>query len=123
MSGAVLTSEETPLIIPSCSSYAGAPESFRFSIRNKLGIWLSQTVSFAISSFFLLLVVAWAFLESIPSSLRSCLRRPPTRIYEWDDQNKFRTKKFPKDVHYYAKEAGFDIIDEEIETEDGFLLR
>lgn len=44
--------------------------------------------------------------------------------FEWDNHAKYYGKeRNTKDVRYYAREAGFDILDEEVETEDGFLLR
>ena len=36
---------------------------------------------------------------------------------------KYRKEKNTHDVKYYALEAGFDIVDEEVGTDDEFLLR
>lgn len=49
--------------------------------------------------------------------------REERKVFEWDDHAKYRKERNTRDVQYYAREAGFDIVDEEVETEDGFVLR
>jgi hypothetical protein len=43
--------------------------------------------------------------------------------FPWDDSARWKKEKCVKDVRYYARAVGFDIADEEVETEDGFYLR
>jgi len=94
---------------------------YKPSIRNKICFYFGQSLSFIISSFFLILVVGWALLASIPALFRD--HRKEREVFEWDDPAKYWKERNTHDVRYYAWESGFDIVDEEVETEDGFLLR
>lgn len=67
------------------------------------------------------MVVSWAVFASIPTFVGSFWKK--RQAFEWDDHKKYRNEKNTKDVKYYAHQAGFDIVDEEVETDDGFLLR
>jgi pimeloyl-ACP methyl ester carboxylesterase len=66
-------------------------------------------------------VVGLATLASLPALLRNFRRKKDT--FAWDDPKKYQKERYTDDVRYYAREAGFDIIDETVETGDGFLLR
>ena len=94
---------------------------YKPSIRKRILLWLSQALSFVMSSSFLTMVVSWAIFASIPTLVGSFWRQRET--FDWDDHKKYRNEKNTKDVKYYARQAGFDIVDEEVETDDGFLLR
>lgn len=73
------------------------------------------------SSIFLVLIVRWALLSSIPDVIYRARKEP--KVFEWSDHAKYHGKeRNTKEVRYYAQEARFDTVDEEVET-DGFLLR
>lgn len=130
-----MDAESSPLILSASSDYLSTrPPSFiqshrtaslkeyQPSIRNTIALWCGQTLSFIISSLFLVLVVGWALLCSIPDVIRRARKEP--EVFEWDGHAKYHGKeRNTKNVRYYAQEAGFDIVDEVVETEDGFLLR
>ena len=65
--------------------------------------------------------MGWALLATIPALYRDL--RKVKDAFEWDDHAKYQKERNTDNVRYYAQEAGFDIVDEEVETEDGFLLR
>jgi hypothetical protein len=129
-----MDTESTPIIHgQSSNEYLSArPPSFiqsartgpyarKPSVRNKISLCFSQSLSFIVSSFCLILVVAWALLAFIPALIRDA--RKKREVFEWDDHAKYRKERNTHDVKYYAREAGFNIVDEDVETEDGFLLR
>ncbi|EJD00804.1 alpha/beta-hydrolase [Fomitiporia mediterranea MF3/22] len=105
----------------------GEARWYRPTLKNRIMLFISQCISFIVSSAFLMTVVTWAMLADLTAHLPRFLRRvspvePAT--FPWDDP-KYLKEKCTKDVHYYAQNAGegYDIIDEEVETEDGFHLR
>jgi hypothetical protein len=107
------------------SSFIQSPRTgtreYKPSIRNRISLYVGQLFSFIVSSFCLILVVGWALFASIPALFRDS--RTEREVFEWDDHAKYRNERNTCDVRYYAREAGCDIVDEEVETEDGFLLR
>jgi len=124
-----MDAESTPFICasndllsaPPSSSIQSAPYGRKLSVRNKISLIFGQALSFIFSSLCLFLVVGWALLASIPALIRGFRRE--REVFEWDNHAKYRKEKNTHDVTYYAREAGFDIVNEEVETEDGFLLR
>ncbi len=42
---------------------------------------------------------------------------------EWDDPKRWSKEKLVKDVRYYATSCGFEIVNETVETQDGYYLR
>ena len=42
---------------------------------------------------------------------------------DWDRPDKWKDEELTKDVKYYAESCGYKIIDQTVETEDGYLLR
>lgn len=43
--------------------------------------------------------------------------------FPWDNRERWRNEEYVKDVRYYARAVGLDIIDEQVETDDGYYLR
>jgi lysosomal acid lipase/cholesteryl ester hydrolase len=115
-----------PLQRPRSSSFVspahepvGVSRNFRF----KFQFFLDQTFAVLVSSFFLILVVCWATLLRIASALPRFLRpTKKTAAFPWDTYD-FKNEKVTKEVAYYARQVGFDIVDETAETEDGFYLK
>ncbi|KAH8115772.1 alpha/beta-hydrolase [Phellopilus nigrolimitatus] len=103
----------------------GGARWYRPSFRNRLMLHGSQVMSFITSSFLLGGVVVWALLADLSTRLPRFLRPVEPATFPWDDPDRWKNEKCVKDVHYYARTAGagFDIIEEEVETEDGFHLR
>lgn len=127
-----MDTESSPLIVPTTVDYLSArPPSFihskrtgnNASIKSNFWLWFIQTFSFLISTFFLVFVVVWAVTSSIWASFSALLRGTPRQEFEWDQQDKWIGEKSTRDVQYYARQAGFDVVDEEVETNDGFLLK
>jgi lysosomal acid lipase/cholesteryl ester hydrolase len=57
----------------------------------------------------------------IPKWLR---RQKKPHVYAWDENTRhIREEKVVKDVGYYARQCGYDIRDEDVETQDGYFLR
>ena len=44
-------------------------------------------------------------------------------IYTWDRPEHRDKESVVNDIGYYARQVGLDIVDEEVETADGYLLR
>ncbi|KAG8889078.1 Mannose-6-phosphate isomerase [Tulasnella sp. 332] len=84
----------------------------------------SATQAFAalVSSACLCVVVSWAFVRELRLSIRGWINPKKRPAYEWDVPRKTK-ERYTKDLGYYAREVGLDIIDEVAETDDGFLLR
>ncbi|TDL29009.1 alpha/beta-hydrolase [Rickenella mellea] len=95
------------------------------SFYNRVKLCITQSVSFVIASTLLIGVVFWAVLVeiSIQIARRRAVDKPKANFLPWEDCEKWKKEKCSEDVRYYAQQAGFDIADEEVETEDGFYLR
>lgn len=94
------------------------------TLYSRTRLLISQTMANALSSIFLILVVIWALsvriLAAIPRYLTGQNKYEPRG---WDDPHKWKKEALVKDVRYYAKSAGFEIINETVETADGYYLR
>ncbi|CAD6892196.1 unnamed protein product [Tilletia controversa] len=122
----------------------GAPLSAQHSLYRKLRLAWSQTLALTLSSSFLIFIVIWALsiqlfaaiLRRLPSPITRTLAfvglmsphsadRPPKPTWErdWDDAPRWKKEKLVKDVRYYANSCGFEIVNEQVETDDGFYLR
>jgi lysosomal acid lipase/cholesteryl ester hydrolase len=99
------------------------PARFQPSYRAKLDLYVGQFISFLISSFFLSLVVAWACLARLSLELPRWLRPVKPATFPWDKPEYFKTEKVVKDVQTYAEAVGLQILDEQVETADGYYLR
>lgn len=95
------------------------------TMRNKIILAGSQMMSFFISSLFLNAVVLWAIAADISARLPRALQAVEPATFPWDDPKRLKKEKCTKDVSYYARNAGegYDILNEEVETDDGYYLR
>lgn len=117
-------------ISPRKSSFVGTvhdPDSFipPLSTASKFSLAWNKLSTFVISSTFLILVVIWASVHRlwvvIPQWARGS-KRP--NIYAWDENAPhWKKEKIVKDIGYYARQCGYDIRDEDVETQDGYFLR
>ena len=99
--------------------------SFYFfpSIGSIIKLWVGQTISFIISAFGLAIVVSWASFLRIWHGLPYLFVRKDVKVHDWDKPEQWKHEKVVKDVQYYARAVGFDIIDETVQTQDDYLLR
>lgn len=101
----------------------GDYKQYRPSLWNIIKLFISQLVSVAVSSVFLVAVVGWALLAEISKGLPRRWRPVKAATFPWDDHDRWKNEDCVKDVRYYAHAVGFDIVDEEAETEDDYYLR
>ncbi|CEH15442.1 lipid particle protein [Ceraceosorus bombacis] len=68
--------------------------------------------------------IIWALsvriLAAIPRYLTGQNKYKPRG---WDDPHRWKKEALVKDVRYYARSAGFEIVNETVETADGYYLR
>lgn len=103
-----------------------------------------------LSSIFLILVVIWALIARMverfagswdlagilgmippptPTHSRSASPSPDSRpikgesqSHPWEEPERWKDEKLVKDVRYYARTCGFEIINETVTTADGYHL-
>lgn len=101
----------------------GAPPYSRPTLYSRVRLIVTQTTANILSSFFLLLVIVWALsvrlLAAIPKFFAPTIKEQK----EWDDPQRWSKEELVKDVRYYAANCGFEIINETVETQDGYYLR
>jgi hypothetical protein len=95
------------------------------TLRSKIRLHWSQFWANTISTAFLLFIVLWALAQRslgyiINTILGKNKKREPR---SWDDPQKWKKEKLVRDVKYYARSCGYDIIDQTLTTEDGYHLR
>lgn len=101
----------------------GAPPYSSPTLYSRARLFVTQTTANVLSSFFLLLVILWALsvrlLAAIPNFFAPTIKEQK----QWDDPKRWNKEKLVKDVRYYAASCGFEIINETVETQDGYYLR
>jgi hypothetical protein len=110
------------------SSFVGTVHSHdsfqpRPTVSSRIRLFATQTFSLFISSFFLTFVVIWAFFHRLRKQVPAWIRREQPKVHSWDRREHRKKERVVNDVGYYARQVGFDIVDEEVETADGYLLR
>ena len=65
----------------------------------------------------------WAFLHRLQRGVPAWFRRGQPKVYSWERPEYRKKERVVNDVSYYARQVGFDIVEEEVETADGYLLR
>lgn len=113
------------------------------TIRRRLKLIGLQFISAIISNLLLVIIVSYALTKRfiahsyqsilnstphptiIPSSSSKTQNTPsaPQPIRSWDDPQKLIHERITKDFHYYAIQAGFEIIEQVVETLDGYYLQ
>lgn len=102
------------------------------TLRRRVRLFWLQLGSTLISTAFLIFIVLWAlsdrFVRAYVSTLTAVILWPirgfkPKPKLEWEDPKKWRGEKVTKDARYYAKEAGYDLVPQDVETKDGYILR
>jgi lysosomal acid lipase/cholesteryl ester hydrolase len=109
---------------PSLSTYQPQPPS-PLTFLAKVNLFIDQTISVLLSTFFLSFVVAWALSAELAKGLPKWVWPDRPRKFPWDDEKYWRKegKAVSKDPKDYARQVGMDIEDQTVETEDGYFLR
>lgn len=84
---------------------------------------VKQGLSVVISSILLIGVVILGLFTRLITYIPRALSRPPRPTPSWDTPHRWLTEKLTKDPKYYARNCGFDIVEEQVETKDGYYLR
>ena len=87
--------------------------------------WL-QLFANAASAAFLSLIVVWALSSRSLTVIFDRLRGKQAterKRREWDDQKTYENERVVKDIRYYANSCGFDVVEQTVETKDGYLLK
>lgn len=103
------------------------------TLRRRVRLFWLQLGSTLISTCFLIFIVLWAlsdrFLRAYVSLLVSVLLFPFRGFklkkvdYEWEDPKKWRGERVTREARYYAQQAGYDLVEQDVETKDGYILR
>ncbi|SNX87939.1 related to YEH1 - steryl ester hydrolase [Melanopsichium pennsylvanicum] len=101
----------------------GAPPYSRPTLYSRARLFVTQTTANVLSSFFLLLVIVWALSVRLLAAIPKFFAPSVKKQKEWDDPKRWGKEKLVKDVRYYAAACGFEIINETVETQDGYHLR
>ncbi|EST06775.1 AB-hydrolase lipase [Kalmanozyma brasiliensis GHG001] len=101
----------------------GAPPYSRPTLYSRGRLFVTQMTANVLSSFFLLLVVMWALAVRLLAALPKFFAPSIKEQKEWDDPQRWNKEKLVKDVRYYAASCGFEIVNETVETQDGYYLR
>lgn len=109
---------------PSSSTYSPIPHR-PLSFLAKINLFINQTISIVLSTFFLVFVVGWAVGSEMKRVLPRWLRPGEIKKFPWDDDRYWRKegRKISKEPRDYARQVGMDIENQTIETEDGYFLR
>ena len=101
----------------------GAPPYSRPTLYSRARLFVTQATANALSSGFLLLVIIWALSVRLLAAIPKFFAPTVKEQKEWDDPKRWNKEKLVKDVRYYAASCGFEIINETVETQDGYYLR
>ncbi|GAA5985313.1 hypothetical protein JCM11641_005390 [Rhodosporidiobolus odoratus] len=98
------------------------------TIRSRIKLFFVQLLANTASAAFLCLIIVWALasqgLNFVVRAMKGIY--PDRRRREWDtdeakaDRNR---EKVVKDIRYYARRCGFDVVEQTVETKDGYLLK
>ncbi|KAK4055497.1 hypothetical protein OIV83_000043 [Microbotryomycetes sp. JL201] len=110
---------------PSTARAGPIPEP---TIMSRIRLFFLQLFANIASSGFLLLIVLWALAaRALQATVRHFkgIREPrDRRPWQTDEyEARYRNEKVVKDIQYYANECGFDVIEQTVETKDGYLLK
>lgn len=94
------------------------------TLRSRIRLRVTQFISNAASAVFLILIVCLALASRLLDALLPWRWKPrANKDRPWDDSSRWRKEKTVKDPGYYARSCGFDLVDQTVETDDGYFLR
>ncbi|GAA5987020.1 hypothetical protein JCM10908_000994 [Rhodotorula pacifica] len=96
--------------------------------KSRFKLFFLQLFANAASAAFLIFIVAWAlsarFFQASYRLVRGLSVPRHRREWDTDEARAYRkTEKVIKDIRYYARRCGFDVIEQTVETKDGYLLK
>ncbi|KAG0147894.1 hypothetical protein CROQUDRAFT_655468 [Cronartium quercuum f. sp. fusiforme G11] len=108
---------------PSTSRGGPLPET---TLKRKFRLFCLQFISALLSNLFLLLIVSYGLCyRGIVNLFKKITFRNSIKnqFRDWDNYNKWKDEKITKDPNYYAESAGYRIIEQVVETLDGYYLK
>ena len=98
------------------------------TLKSRFKLFFLQLFANLASAAFLGLIVHWALAsQALNWAVREVRgQNQPQLRRKWDTDEKEakdRREKVVKDIRYYAQTCGFDVLEEDIETKDGYLLK
>ncbi|GAA5896838.1 hypothetical protein JCM6882_005047 [Rhodosporidiobolus microsporus] len=98
------------------------------TIKSRFKLFFLQLFANAASAGFLCLIIVWALTSQGLHTLVRFMKgvHPDRRRREWDtDEAKAERdrERVVKDIRYYARRCGFDVVEQTVETKDGYLLK
>jgi lysosomal acid lipase/cholesteryl ester hydrolase len=96
------------------------------TLRSRCRLFVLQFFANAASAGFLILIVVWALgSRGLDAAVARVLGkgRADRRKREWDDHRTYENEHVVKEIQYYARNCGFNVIEQEVETKDGYLLK
>lgn len=93
------------------------------TLYSRIRLFFLQLYTNALSTVFLLGIVIWALSSRSLSALLNIRNWGSAYERDWDKPDKWKDEKLTKDLKYYAESCGYKIIDQTIETEDGYYLK
>lgn len=109
---------------PSSSTYSPIPPR-PLTLLAKINLFINQSISIFLSTFFLVFVVAWALGSEMMRVLPRWMSSTEAKKFPWDDERYWKKegRKISKEPRDYARQVGMDIENQTVETEDGYYLR
>lgn len=102
---------------------ADGPPYGEFTLYRRACFAITQLISNVLSSTFLIFVVIWALSVRFLATLPSLFSQGAANVRPWDEPKRWAKEDLVKDVRYYAKQCGYEIHNEKVETQDGYYLR
>ncbi|GAA5893107.1 hypothetical protein JCM8208_004348 [Rhodotorula glutinis] len=96
--------------------------------RSRFKLFFLQLFANAASAGFLIFIIVWALssraLEAARRYVTGSNADRHRRAWDTDQARELRrTERVTKDIRYYALRCGFDVVEQEVETKDGYLLK
>ncbi|BGO98691.1 Alpha/Beta hydrolase fold [Rhodotorula toruloides] len=98
------------------------------TLKSRVKLFFLQLLSNTASTAFLVFIIIWAlasrFLAAIIRTLKGQHADRTRREWDTDEaQAERKQEKVTKDIRYYALRCGFDVVEQTVETKDGYLLK
>lgn len=95
------------------------------TFRRQVRLFVLQTVSAIVSNSFLMVIVSYGLMVRAFHNLSLIIfnKTHQMKPRAWDDEEKWKNERVTKDVHYYAESAGYKIVEQTVETLDGYYLK
>ncbi|GAA5850285.1 hypothetical protein JCM9279_006513 [Rhodotorula babjevae] len=96
--------------------------------RSRFKLFFLQLFANAASAGFLIFIIVWALSSRLVEATRRYVGglNADRHRRAWDTdaaRDTRRTERVTKDIRYYALRCGFDVVEQTVETKDGYLLK